>query len=62
MEKILKELSELPVDELRIAIDSMHPVDTEEMDNVLFYAKVISDKLKTIGTLPVILTIGTEEY
>ncbi len=62
MEKLLSELSKLSVEELRIAIDKMHPIDADEIYNILFTTKVINDKLDTIKGLPVVMTVGTEEY
>jgi len=62
MEKLLSELSKLSVEELRLKIHNMHPIDEEEFYNVLFLAKIISNKLDTIKGSPVIMTWGTEEY
>ena len=62
MEKLLAELSKLSVEELRIAIDNMHPIDSDEMYNILFTTKVINNKLDTIKGEAVIMTWGTEEY
>ncbi len=47
MEKLLSELSKLSVEELRLKIHNMHPIDEEEFYNVLFLAKIITNKLNT---------------
>ena len=60
--KLLAELSKLSVEELRLKIHNMHPIDMEEFYSVLFLARVIQDKLDTIETQAVIMTWGTEEY
>ncbi len=40
MEELLSELSKLSVEELRIAIDKMHPIDADEIYNILFTTKL----------------------
>ena len=57
--ELLSELSELSAEEIRLKIHSMHPIDSEDLYNVLFLAKIISNKLDTIKGEAVIMTWGT---